>query len=654
VEIPVIEQASRYWARPDFQSLAFGRRGEVLAAKARLWVMALVALIPLESVLLRPPQAEARIGLGAAAAVFAVGIFVLRLAQRATPPAALGLFTCLLDVSIVSFVNAGFVLAGTPLAATNSRVVFCCYFVALALACLRQDWRWCLAATLAAMVQYGGIVLWAAARYDLRGPVFKLDGYGKFLWGNQVSRLLLLALTGGICILIVVQSRGYWKAVIQYLDSLPLGVLVTGRDGKARYANRAAQELLGRAVPEGVNLSELNAQAFLAGTGQRYPLERSATARALAGETTESDDLEIQRPDARIGVAVWGAPILDARGRVSHAVAVFHDQTRRRRAEEELRRTTAFLKASEERFRALLETAPDAIIIVDRSGAIVLVNTQTEKLFGYPRAELIGQAVEMLVPKDLREAHVGHRSAFLADCRARAMGSGLDLFARRKDGSIFPVEVSLSPLETEQGTLVSSAIRDVTGRRRLEHELREANTELSRLADLDALTGLANRRLFDRRLVAEWSRAARLNRHLVFPVALVLFDVDHFKAFNDQYGHLAGDACLRRVAEVLSAAIHREGDLAARYGGEEFAFLLPGTDQDGAWSVAEAVRLRIEDLAIQHGAPGASPTLTISAGVAALAPLVDMASDQLVEAADLALYSAKAMGRNRVARPPAT
>ncbi len=642
------------WAKPDFQSLAFGRKGELLAAKVRLWAMALAALIPLHSVLFRPPEAEARIGLAAAAAVLALGAFVLWLAQKATPPAWLGLFTCLLDVSIVSFVNAGFVLAGNPLAAANSRVVFCCYFVALALACLRQDWRWCLIATLAAIVQYGGIVLWAASRYDLHGPAFALSSYGRFNWDNQVSRLLLLALTGAICIVIVVQSRGYWKAVIQYLDSLPLGVLVTGADGKSQYANRAAQELLGRAVPAGVNLSELNDQAFLAGTGQRYPPERSTTVRALAGEASESDDLEIQRPDARIAVAAWGAPILDARGRVSHAVAVFHDQTRRRRAEEELHRASAALKASEERFRGLLETAPDAIVIADRSGAIVLVNEQTEKLFGYLRAELIGQPVEMLVPEDLREAHVRHRSTFLAERGARAMGSGLDLFARRKDGGIFPVEVSLSPLETEQGTLVSSAIRDVTARRRLEQELRAANAELSRLADFDALTGLANRRHFDRRLVSEWSRAMRLNRHLRFPVALVLLDVDHFKAFNDLYGHLAGDACLRRVAEVLRAATHREGDLAARYGGEEFACLLPGTDQDGAWSVAEAIRLQIEELAIPHGAPGASPTLTISAGVAALAPLPDSAPDQLLEAADLALYSAKAMGRNRTARPPST
>jgi diguanylate cyclase (GGDEF)-like protein/PAS domain S-box-containing protein len=464
---PASEPSAGLWARPDFQSLAFGRRGEVLAAKVRLGVMALVALIPLESVLLRPPDAEARIGLVAAALVFALGTVVLRLARKATPPAWLGLFTSLLDISTVSLINAGFVLAGKPLAATNSRVVFCCYFVALAMVCLRQDRRWCVVATVAALVQYGGIVLWAAARYDLRGPAFERGGYGTFNWDNQAGRLILLAVAGAICTVIVVQGRGYWGAVIQYLDAFPLGVLITGPDGRSQYANPAARELLGRAIAPGADLAELDAQSFLGGSDRPYPPERGVIARALSGEPTAGEDLEIQRPDARIAVAVWGTPLLDARGRVANAIAVFHDETPRRRAEEELRRTTASLAASEARARALLETAPDAMVIVDRGGGIVLVNTQCEKLFGYPRAELIGQPVEMLVPEQLREAHVGHRSRFVAAASTRPMGAELDLHARRKDGSVFPVEVSLSPLQTAGGLLVSGAIRDVTERRRL-------------------------------------------------------------------------------------------------------------------------------------------------------------------------------------------
>jgi diguanylate cyclase (GGDEF)-like protein len=180
---------------------------------------------------------------------------------------------------------------------------------------------------------------------------------------------------------------------------------------------------------------------------------------------------------------------------------------------------------------------------------------------------------------------------------------------------------------------------------RLRLALETANQRLKRLVAVDGLTGIANRRHFDRVLDRELRRARRDAQ----PLSLIFLDLDEFKRYNDTYGHARGDDVLRQVAQALDETFRRGGDLVARYGGEEFAVILPGVDARRAGLYAERLRRRIWCLAIPYTAALGSDRITISGGVATTAPDAIVTPDELLQAADRALYRAKCLGRNRIA-----
>jgi diguanylate cyclase (GGDEF)-like protein/PAS domain S-box-containing protein len=294
----------------------------------------------------------------------------------------------------------------------------------------------------------------------------------------------------------------------------------------------------------------------------------------------------------------------------------------------EHKRSVERVQQMAERFRIAVECAPNAMVMVDRQGRIALVNSQAVKMFGYNREELTGQPVEVLIPERFRGGHPGHRMEFSSSPRARPMGEGRDLYAVRKDGSEFPVEIGLNPIETDDELLVMSAIVDITERKRAEEQIRH-------LAVTDPLTGLANyRRLLDV-LDSEIKRHGRTGRSF----AVLLLDLDRLKKINDAHGHLVGSRALCRVAHILR--IHcRAIDAAARYGGDEFVIVLPETESAAAVQVAQRVSEQLNN-------DGEEPSISVSIGIAVY-PQDGRVIDELLGAADRALYRDKGTSKRKL------
>jgi diguanylate cyclase (GGDEF)-like protein/PAS domain S-box-containing protein len=281
-----------------------------------------------------------------------------------------------------------------------------------------------------------------------------------------------------------------------------------------------------------------------------------------------------------------------------------------------------------ESWRRLLDAVPAAVLIVAPDGTIVFANDELEQLTGYRRTDLAGQPVEVLVPGDRQEAHGAARRSFeLRPCR-RPMGTGLDIACRRADGSLFPADISLAPLDAGGETFVIATVVDETERRR-------SADELFHRAVHDPLTGLANRVLFVDRLDHALARADRR----ASTVAVLYVDLDGFKAVNDTSGHAVGDEVLEIVAERLAGAVRPE-DTVARFGGDEFVVLCEDlADPGDALRVADRI---LADLGrpIRHR----SGQARLSASIGVVLADGRGSGAALIEAADDAMYRAKRRG----------
>jgi diguanylate cyclase (GGDEF)-like protein/PAS domain S-box-containing protein len=401
-------------------------------------------------------------------------------------------------------------------------------------------------------------------------------------------------------------------------ESATDAIVAADQQGDMISWNRGAERIFGYTEGEvlGKPLSMLMPEKFrpMHDAGIKRVVDGGVAASKLIGSTVEVVGL---RKDGRefpleLSLATWGTPT----GRFFSGI--IRDISERKKAEDKI--------------RALLETAPDPIVEIDADARIVLANARTDKLFGYDREEIIKRPIEKLFAERSRELVAERFNAALTENDPDAFGVGQDLWGQRKDGTEFPVDVTLSTIATDEGVVLTSIIRDVTERKRFE-------TQLKHLADNDALTELYNRRRFEEELVEYGEYAARYSEG----GAVLLLDLDRFKYVNDTHGHKAGDEVIRAVGSALNQSV-RKSDVVARLGGDEFAVLLKNAGRAEAERVAgvmlETVRARELPIA------GQRVTMTTSIGVA-LFESTDVKVEDLLVEADLAMYAAKDAGGNR-------
>ncbi len=522
---------------------------------------------------------------------------------------------------------------------------------------LRTDgsYRWHLARVIPSRDETGEITLWVGTGTDI-------DDYKRITealnQSHQVLEERVSARTADLQLARdrILESETQFRAAIEAMQD---GLLVHDKEKQVTLCNGVAEKILGAVAgalagsktlqsswkiirEDGSDFASLELPSYLAlTTGQ-------AQTAVLMGLEWNSGDIT--------WLSVSAAPLWHPGEDVPYAaVSTFSDITDRRRAEEALR-------SAEESYRSIFENSMEGIFQTTLDGRFRTVNPALARMLGYasPR-EVMEQMTD--IATQLYYTPEG-RERLMTLLFAEEKIAGFEVEFKRRDGSGLWVSLNARLHRSSQGDVefVEGTMQDITERRGDEQrmidynvvlefqkvELEKTNSELARvnrqletLATLDGLTGLKNHRAFQERLREEFDRA----RRYILPLSLVMVDVDKFKDYNDTYGHPSGDEVLRRVARILESSV-RDCDFTARYGGEEFVLILPQTDSDGAFAIAERCRATIEQ-AVWEERP-----VTASFGVVSLSLSQNdiLRSEDLLAGADNLLYVAKANGRNQVVR----
>jgi len=409
--------------------------------------------------------------------------------------------------------------------------------------------------------------------------------------------------------------------------------LMVHRDGIICYMNRACKRIGGLLYGE-ETARHAEGKALLEIV---HPGDRAFVGRLLAGHACRSaedpqEELRLTGTTGRVlDIEYHSIPV--RYGGRNAIRTVFRDITRRKEAERRAR-------VSEARYRSLMAYHLDAVYAFDLEGRFTEANPVCYEISGYRPEELIGRPFgEIVCGNSAERASDNFRKALSGE------GAKMELAIRHKNGHPVDIQISSIPIVVDGEVIgVYGVAKDITEQKRAELSLRETNRLLRDLSLRDGLTELPNRRRFDELYAEAWTRADAG----LAGVSLIALDIDRFKAYNDYYGHLGGDDCLKRVAAAIREEAQASGGTAARYGGEEFMIVLPDVGIAAAAEAAERIRCRVEALGLPHAGREPAGAVTISIGVAGKCPGTPGERSALIEQADRALYRSKLEGRNRV------
>lgn len=363
--------------------------------------------------------------------------------------------------------------------------------------------------------------------------------------------------------------------------------------------------------------------------------------RFLQGDQTKQEGVQIIRDALRneqsceveilnykkTGEKFWNelhiTPIFDQQGNLEHFIGIQKDVT---------------IRKQEQEARALYEkvfrNTMQGVIITDQHSNILLVNNAFTKITGYSLEEVVGNKPNIL---SSGKQNAQFYKQLWHNIQTRGQWEG-ELWNKRKNGEIYPEFLNISEVRNNDNAITNyvAVFTDIT-------DAKNRENQLAAMTMKDALTGIANRRHFDQYLREKWLLLANLEE----TISLLLIDIDYFKLYNDHYGHLEGDAILKKVAQLIASSIDEDKSLVARYGGEEFAVVLPQYETKSAYEVAQHIRSQIEQETILHERSPVKNIISISCGVATMVPNKDSHYTTLIEQADQALYEAKNSGRDR-------